>query len=128
MRIGRWAARLSGLAGIVFGISVASAQEVRRAQPVNEPPMGRPVPFDQPTATPSPPRHRSAVTPQQNETQPANPPSAIEPAESAPAESESPDRRQLNYANALFGRKLYDLAAPEYEKFLGEFSDAPGRA
>jgi TolA-binding protein len=128
MRVGRWAARLSGLAGIVFGISVASAQEVRRAQPVNEPPMGRPVPFDQPTASPAPPHHRSAVAPQQNETQPANPPSAIEATESAPAESESPGRRQLNYANALFGRKLYDLAAPEYEKFLGEFSDAPGRA
>ena len=40
----------------------------------------------------------------------------------------SPTRRQLEYANALFGRKLYDLAAPEYEKFLGQSPGAVGRA
>ncbi|MDQ6913337.1 MAG: tetratricopeptide repeat protein, partial [Verrucomicrobiota bacterium] len=45
-----------------------------------------------------------------------------------PAETESSDKRQLDYANALFGRKLYDLAIPEYEKFLGQFPSAPGRA
>jgi TolA-binding protein len=59
-------------------------------------------------------------------------PPAAPPPESAPPEetgdTESPDRRQLDYANALFGRKLYDLAIPEYEKFLGQFPGAPGRA
>src|SRR6188474_2955783 len=45
-----------------------------------------------------------------------------------PTETEAPDQRQLNYANALFGRKLYDLAIPEYEKFLGQFPGASGRA
>ncbi|MDQ6939174.1 MAG: tetratricopeptide repeat protein, partial [Verrucomicrobiota bacterium] len=45
-----------------------------------------------------------------------------------PAETESSDKRQLDYANALFGRKLYDLAIPEYEKFLGQFPSASGRA
>jgi TolA-binding protein len=28
----------------------------------------------------------------------------------------------------LFGRKLYDLAVPEYERFLGQYPGAPGRA
>jgi len=45
-----------------------------------------------------------------------------------PTATEAPDQRQLNYANALFGRKLYDLAIPEYEKFLGQFQGASGRA
>jgi TolA-binding protein len=127
MSVPKWVAGLAGLAGIVCVFSLASAQEVRRAQPVEEPLMGRPVPFD--AATPSPAPRRDVAPTQQTEPQPADP--AVPPSdatESAPAESESPAQRQLNYANALFGRKLYDLAAPEYEKFLGAFSSAPGRA
>src|SRR5207253_6105715 len=38
------------------------------------------------------------------------------------------DKRQLDYANALFSRKLYDLAAPEYEKYLSQYPGVPGRA
>ncbi len=58
-------------------------------------------------------------------------PSPSEPAAEIPpstTEVESPEQRQLNYANGLFGRKLYDLAIPEYEKFLGQFPGASGRA
>ena len=51
-------------------------------------------------------------------------PPAVHPSESA----ESPEQRQLNYANALFGRKLYDLAVPEYEKFLGLYPNSSDRA
>lgn len=114
---------LIGLVACIF--SIASAQEIRRAQPANEPPMGRPVPFDQPTPAPSPSAARyTTPVPQQSEEAP-NPPSGPE---ATPVETESADRRQLNYADALFGRKLYDLAAPEYEKFIGEYPTAPGRA
>ena len=45
---------------------------------------------------------------------------SVPPAESA----ESPEQRQLNYANALFSRKLYDLSIPEYEKFLGLYPNS----
>ncbi len=46
----------------------------------------------------------------------------------APAENaESPAQNQLNYANGLFGRKIYDLAVPEYEKFLGLYPNSPDR-
>src|SRR5260370_27393129 len=34
------------------------------------------------------------------------------------AESEQPEKRQLAYANALFTRKLYDLAIPEFHKYV----------
>ena len=47
---------------------------------------------------------------------------------SRPAKPNRADRRQLDYANGLFARKLYDLAVPEYEKFLGQFPGASGRA
>lgn len=78
--------------------------EVRRAQPVTD------------TPAPSPPPKRT----------PAEPPPTEN--ESPSTEPEASDRRQLDYANGLFARKLYDLAAPEYEKFLGQYPGAPGRA
>jgi TolA-binding protein len=120
------AAGLVGLAGMIFGDALA--QEVRRAQPVNEPPMGRPVPFDEPTPSPTSTPRRQIMPPTPGGTPAAVPPAPTGEAERSPAETESPDQRQLDYANALFGRKLYDLAAPEYEKFLGAYSGAPGRA
>jgi TolA-binding protein len=118
-------AGLAGLAGLVLG--AASAQEIRRAQPVNEPPMGRPVPFGEPTPSPTLAPHRVIPPPSEGEPVP-HPDTAPEEMQPPPAETESPGERQLNYANALFGRKLYDLAAPEYEKFLGAYSNSAGRA
>src|ERR1700737_1200218 len=44
------------------------------------------------------------------------------------AETEQPEKRQLEYANALFTRKLYDLAIPEYQKYLDDYPGASGRA
>src|SRR5690242_7965829 len=43
-------------------------------------------------------------------------------------EGEQPEKRQLEYANALFTRKLYDLAVPEYQKFLDNYPGVSGRA
>src|SRR5213080_862364 len=43
------------------------------------------------------------------------------------AETEQPEKRQLDYANALFTRKLYDLAIPEYQKYLDDYPGASGR-
>ena len=52
----------------------------------------------------------------------------IEEPTATPAETVPPDRRQLDYANALFTRKLYDLAIPEYQKYLDDYPGASGRA
>ena len=111
MRIARGVAGLVGLAASFCLATVALAQqrtppEVRRAQPANEPPAPRALPADQPTAAP-----------------PAS--SSVEPStEPPPPDTESPPRRQLEYANALFTRKLYDLAAPEYQKYLDDYPGA----
>src|SRR5438477_700501 len=43
------------------------------------------------------------------------------------AETQQPEKRQLEYANALFTRKLYDLAIPEYQKYLDDYPGASGR-
>ena len=117
MKIARCAAGLVGLVALILSAGPVLAQnypEVRRAQPVDEPPIARALPVDQPPV----PRLRD----------PQAPPAEREFSEAAPAEMESPDRRQLDYANALFLRKLYDLAVPEYEKYLDEYPGAPGRA
>jgi TolA-binding protein len=39
-----------------------------------------------------------------------------------------PAKAQLAIADGLYARKLYDLAAPEYEKFLGRYQEDSGRA
>src|SRR5438128_7807738 len=100
MKMARSAAGLFGLALLFWIFDAALAQrpsEVRRAPPPAESPVTRALPVDE-----SPP-----------------PPPA--------AETEAPDRRQLEYANALFTRKMYDLAIPEYQKYLDNYPGEPGR-
>ena len=120
MKRARCASGLFGLVALILSAGPVVAQnypEVRRAQPADEPPVARALPVDQPPV----PRPRDSHAP------PAEIPRARD-SEAAPAETESPDRRQLDYANALFLRKLYDLAVPEYEKYLDQYPVARGRA
>ena len=105
----------AGLLGLALLLSMASAvfaqwqPEVRRARPADEPPVARALPLEEtPAREPSPPAEESSQPPVR--------------------ESEAPDRRQLDYANALFTRKLYDLAIPEYQKYLDNYPGRPGRA
>jgi TolA-binding protein len=98
-----------GLATL-FSMGMALAQyppEVRRARPVDEPPVARALPVEEPLMPRLP---------------------AEDLSESRGPESEAPDRRQLDYANALFTRKLYDLAIPEYQKYLDDYPGYIGRA
>ncbi|PYJ08561.1 MAG: hypothetical protein DMF06_12475, partial [Verrucomicrobia bacterium] len=105
--------------------------EVRRAQPVEEAPVPRAVPVEPPapslrprrTAPPSVPDSTVAPRPNVPDENPEQP-----PPEAPSADTEAPDRKQLDYANALFSRKLYDLAVPEYEKYLSQYPGVPGRA
>jgi TolA-binding protein len=104
MNITRGAVGLVCLIVTLFVLRPVVAQrtpEVRRAQPVDEPPVAA-------TATPRPANDNAA--------------------EASPVEGESPAQRQLDYANALFARKLYDLAVPEYQKYLDQFPSGDGRS
>jgi TolA-binding protein len=99
MKLSRRSAGLI-VAALLGASGVVSAQEVRRALPLNEPPVPRALPIDE--GTPAP--------------------------EERPSTPEQPsDTRQLEYANALFARKMYDLAIPEYEKYLSDYPGASGR-
>src|SRR5947207_4967096 len=112
MKITRSASGLFGLAMLFELADGGLAQgppEVRRARPIDEPPVARAIPFEEP---PAPVTRRSTD----------------EFSESGARESEAPDRRQLDYANALFTRKLYDLAIPEYQKYLDDYSCRFGQA
>jgi TolA-binding protein len=80
-----------------------SQPPVRRAQPVNEP---------------APPRAQALDSPGP----------ATEQPEAEPQETVPPAQRQLEYAGGLFAQKQYDLAIPEFEKYLGQHPGAPGRA
>jgi TolA-binding protein len=99
---------------------------IRRAQPVEQAPIPRALPVESPAPAAEPPIMRAIPVPAE---QPAPAPN-LSPAgaDTLPEETaESPAQRQLIYANALFGRKLYDLAVPEYEKFLGLYPNSPDR-
>ena len=91
---------LFGLAMLLCSASIAIAQsepEVRRARPVDEPPVRRAVPADESI-------DKVLRSLKENVSEPS------------PGETEGADQRQLDYANGLFARKLYDLAIPEYQK------------
>jgi TolA-binding protein len=106
------AAGLLGVAMLLLtaGIAVAQSEpEVRRARPVNEPPIPRALPADE-----SVERVLRSLKEQ--------------PSEPSAHEGEAAAERQLDYANGLFTRKLYDLAAPEYQKYLDDYPGRAGRA
>jgi TolA-binding protein len=112
MKITRSAAGLLGLGMLLSITSVLYAQlppEVRRARPVDEPPIPRALPVEELPA------------------RPAHPP-AEDFSEPPVREGEGSDERQLEYANGLFARKLYDVAIPEYQKYLDQYPGRPGRA
>src|SRR5256714_7747957 len=106
---------LAGLLGLAMLLCTASssfaqsAPEVRRARPVDEPPVPRALPADESI-------DRVLRSLKEDSSEP--------PAR----ETEGADRRQLEYANGLFTRKLYDLAIPEYQKYLDDYPGASGRA
>jgi len=88
-----------------------SPPEVRRARPIDEPPVARALPLEEP---PAPVPRRSAE----------------EPSEPAAQDTEVPDRRQLDYANALgmsadgsavfvTGTSSYDYATIAYAASTG---------
>jgi TolA-binding protein len=107
----RGTASLLGLVMLVCAASIAFAQsepEVRRALPA-EPPVRRALPADDSI-------DRVLRSLKEQESEPAT------------HETEGADQRQLDYANGLFARKLYDLAIPEYQKYLDDYPGRPGRA
>jgi len=112
-------------AALVFAQCV-NAQEVRRAIPV-EPPVAPAVPFDfdkpSPTPTPIP---KPAPTAAQPAPQPAVP---VPTPMSTPAliQAQSPDKEEIDYANSFYAKKIFDMAAPEYEKYLGLYPAGPDR-
>jgi len=111
MKIGRSPAGLLGLAMLLWTASIAFAQSqpaVRRARPVDEPPAPRALPADESI-------DRALRSLKDESSEPAR-------------EGEASDQRQLDYANGLFTRKLYDLAAPEYQKYLDDYPGRLGRA
>lgn len=112
MNITRGATSLLGLVMLLCTGSIVIAQsepEVRRARPVDEPPVRRALPADE-----SIDRVLRSLK--------------DDAAEPPAREAEGADQRQLEYANGLFARKLYDLAIPEYQKYLDDYPGRAGRA
>ena len=115
MKTALGAAVLAGFLLLLSGPPLLLGQSqppIRRAQPANAPPVPRALPAE--TAAP----HPSAAS--------SSPPD--ESPEASPADTAAPAQRQLDYANGLFAQKQYDLAVPEFEKYLDQHPGAAGRA
>ena len=111
---------------------------IPRAEPVAKPPVAEPVA----AVTPRPARPKAATPrPAAVVPPPAATPIAIPKATPAPPEPEDPgtirispagtprtaEQLQLDVANGYYGRKMYDLAAPEYEKFTSLYPNSDQR-
>lgn len=120
--------------------------EIRRALPVTPPPAappglemlpGYPVPGQFPTPQPTPPGETAPAPTPETPTMAAPEPVEIQEEELtesviriAPAEAEqppTPDKVQIDLANGFYSRELYDLAAPEYRRYLEMFPRGPDR-
>jgi TolA-binding protein len=119
------AAAVSLVSGTVSG---QTPIPIRRAVPVREPPVARALPVDTPPPAPEPTIMRALPVPAVTDAIPSPTVAPSEPSGTAMESAESPEKNQLDYANGLFGRKLYDLAVPEYEKFLGLYPNSTDRA
>lgn len=93
-------------------------------------PTPRPIPVATPVrrATPAPtPEPSAAPSPVEQKVGDHEGEIRFAPGQDDPANPASPDEVQLGIANGFFARKMYDSAAPEYEKYLGIYPNAPGR-
>ena len=120
-------------ASLLAAAGVAHAQEVRRAIPIDpnqDIPTAPAVPFEPfegPSPSPSPRRAPPPVaTPAPRLPAPALSDETAPPPPSRAVET-SADQVQLDFANGFYSRGLVDMAAPEYEKYLSLYPNAPGR-
>ena len=104
-----------------------NGKPIPRAEPV-EKPVPKAEPVVRPAATPQPvkPKNDTVVAPPK----PMTPPELEDPGtiRIGPAGvPRSPEQLQIDVANGYYGRKMFDLAAPEYEKFLGLYQNSAQR-
>jgi len=116
-----------------LGQPVSGEPEVRRALPVNaqNPPLMSRVEAAIPVATPIPsPASTPAETfqPQPRvENVPTPQPDEEGSIRIAPSGATGNRNEALDLANSLYSRRMYDLAVPEYERFLISASGSEGR-
>lgn len=125
------------LATMVIAIPSLQAQQpappdVRKPFRLDEePPIPRAIPVERPRATPAPAEPKPAtpkppVPPQRT----LRPPEPSDPGEIRIAPSAVPrtaDEMQLEVADSYYARGMFEMAAPEYERYLGQYPTAPKR-
>ena len=96
---------------------------------LNQRPLGNPQRTAEPAPT-APTSSGSAAEPDpKTRDQVADDEIRLAPGAGAQSQNpENPAKAQLAIADGLYQRKLYDLAVPEYEKYLGQYHDDSGRA
>lgn len=111
------------------GTPVRRALPVQRTTPVPvATPIPRAIPVERPAATPAP------VVPSVGTTVP-KPKPMVNPEPADPGEirigpmneARSADKVQIDLADSYYARKIYDSAAPEYERYLGMYPNGADR-
>jgi tetratricopeptide (TPR) repeat protein len=137
--------RRVAFAGSLAAIAIAAqslvAQEIRRAEPVRRgepvPRIPTPVPVATPIPVATPVPMAPAVPVPKATPRPAPKATPVAPPEMADPTGEirvtpsgtqlTPDLLQLQIADGYYAKGMFDMAAPEYEKYIGLYPTAPDR-
>ncbi len=96
----------------------------------DEVPVRRAIPVDKPKSTPAPPAPTPRPPGVVAAPKPMKPPEPADPGEIRISPSNTPktgDRLQLDVADSYYARGMFDMAAPEYERYLGQYPNAADR-
>lgn len=111
------------------GTPVRRAVPVQRATPIPvATPIPRAIPVERPAATPKPVEPSVGTT--VPKAKPMTPPEPADPGEiriGPMNEVRSADKVQMDLADNYYARKIYDSAAPEYERYLGMYPNGLDR-
>src|SRR3954469_20366258 len=107
---------------------LAQAPPLRPFRADDEKPIPRAVPVRpaEPAATPLPIRRAEPVArPKATPAQPIEPADPGEIRMTPQAGAKSPDQAQLDAADSYYARKMYDMAASEYQRYVEQYPTGP---
>ncbi len=131
----RRVALAGSIAAFAFAAQTIVAQEIRRAEPVRRgepvPRVATPIPVSTPMPIATPvPMPKATPRPAPKAT-PVAPPEMADPTGEirvTPTGTQlTPDLMQIQIADSYYSKGMFDMAAPEYEKYLGLYPNAMDR-
>ena len=124
----------AGLASLPLDAQEPAPPDVRKPFRLDDDkPIPRALPVEKPRATPTPTPTPRPTTPRPQVLPAPRPMKQPEPADpgeiriSPSAVARTSDQLQLEVADSYYAKGMFEMAAPEYERYLGQYPTAPDR-